>query len=1170
MLPTDYKSTQLQGITDLTVLCPIKPGFIEAAFDTETQVERLRRVLSTLNGIRIFSREDSPMPSPFADPVGRFQSIHFFRFAVVDPAPAEALTGGHQLLLNVTFDGGWEPYMRLIWKPLGTLLDLIFCHNASYPQAWRCSFDEYIRWVRANEVRGRFFYADSGASVADAAYLKQLEAQQRRLGGTPAADAAATGLALPPPGGTAGATPDSVRSALRLLKTVHGLGRLFPPGPAGVGSGDGGILLRFARELLADLRRWVSEGEFDPGGRFGTLRMEPQISWLMQRPETRAAKTEWLDFKPARVQAGIGRAFPRPADRPVHGALVLLRVVDVPQALAWLANAPVSTEAGGGASDPLMTLALTYPGLVALGLPPSQRARLPREFIDGMEARAGILGDLRGNHPQAWVRPPRNWINGQQDVPVGPPVALSSVHLLVQLRTPQQPGEQGEAQLVLPRLQLTIKALEANTGLAVMAVQAAHSMPPVNGEPQPRNKFGFVDGVSQPVIGSGPIPASRWSDEVRRGELFLGYGNDRGDGPDVGQTPAPDALLDDGSFLVVRKLRLYPERLDKIVGAGQQSDLPADTLRAKLMGRYPNGDALIASASKGGNDFDYRQDAAGSVCPFAAHARRCNPRERRADGQFAPRLMRRGLSYGHAVQEGDEVGLLFMAYNASIAEQFEVVQRWIAGGNSSGVSAGQDDPLMGVPEAGVARVFRFEHGGTVRRLELGAEPLVSLQWGLYAFVPSLAALAALPRLCVPDPVQPAQRLPLPQSKDGWKAVLEDAGSRPAAWAQVRQCPVARPSGVQATPYGLLVGSQAAVLEVLQEPGYRFSTSGYDRRMSGTIGLGYLGQDDVGPNAGHELASVERVNVAIEGFPQGQAFDDTRSVIHALLPRLMRGQRQAQVDLEDLANRLLAGLCSRWFGAPELPETAASLVKFGPRSDDPRAAALCPGHLLAMSRYVFAPDPSKTVADTAAPQGASFNAAILRLLRQGQLQVAPLTKRILDAHGPAPVQEQADLLAGIMLGFPATVLGNLLTLLKFNAETRELWDWQARLYKELAMPWASAQVIALLHDPLLAAMRRSTVPFMTWRTAAKAGELGGVPFEAGAKVVVGFGSALADGGDPMLMFGGSRDKQSPLKTLHACPGYKLSVGVLLGFFTELLASGELLPTPDPRIVTITLP
>ena len=37
--------------------------------------------------------------------------------------------------------------------------------------------------------------------------------------------------------------------------------------------------------------------------------------------------------------------------------------------------------------------------------------------------------------------------------------------------------------------------------------------------------------------------------------------------------------------------------------------------------------------------------------------------------------------------------MMFLAYNASIAEQFETVQRWMTGGNSTGGFSGSADPL---------------------------------------------------------------------------------------------------------------------------------------------------------------------------------------------------------------------------------------------------------------------------------------------------------------------------------------------------------------------------------------------------------------------------------------------------------------------------------------------
>jgi len=53
----------------------------------------------------------------------------------------------------------------------------------------------------------------------------------------------------------------------------------------------------------------------------------------------------------------------------------------------------------------LCTVAITCPGLQALGVHEDHLDALPAEFRQGMEARAGLLGDLRSNHPQQWNRP---------------------------------------------------------------------------------------------------------------------------------------------------------------------------------------------------------------------------------------------------------------------------------------------------------------------------------------------------------------------------------------------------------------------------------------------------------------------------------------------------------------------------------------------------------------------------------------------------------------------------------------------------------------------------------------------------------------------------------------------------------------------------------------------
>src|SRR3954468_6324771 len=54
-------------------------------------------------------------------------------------------------------------------------------------------------------------------------------------------------------------------------------------------------------------------------------------------------------------------------------------------------------------SDRWVTLAFTWNGLRALGVPEESLATFPDEFREGMAARADILGDAGANHPDNWV-----------------------------------------------------------------------------------------------------------------------------------------------------------------------------------------------------------------------------------------------------------------------------------------------------------------------------------------------------------------------------------------------------------------------------------------------------------------------------------------------------------------------------------------------------------------------------------------------------------------------------------------------------------------------------------------------------------------------------------------------------------------------------------------------
>ncbi len=1161
-----YRSTQLQGVTDLTLLAPLKQRFIGGTFDSESHRTRLEKVLAVLNLVRQ-ARESEIQPSPFADSIGRFRAIHFFRFAVVPTVAEVALpptvSSRDQLLLNVTFDGGWEPYMRLIWGPLGTLLDLIFCHCEGYELACKSTFEEYMRWVRQHEVPAQFFYADSAATVADNHYLNALAQRQRAQGSSSDIERELAELAMPLTPEPPMATPHAVALAMRVLRSLHRMRPLFPGD--GVDS-QGAILLRFAQELLRDLRGWVREGLFDPGAEFADVRRngdQDAIKWLMQRLPLNEHDLQTPAFDAAEVQPGIATQHQVSGQPVTHGGLWLLRVADREAAIGWLEKFQFAPK-----SDVCRNLAITFTGLRALDVPEQRLALLPQEFQDGMEARAGVLGDARSNHPHHWDRPLT------QDRRT---VDLRAVHVLLQLRSVLADGEEDPADgSLLRRLQQQANALLDNSGLEVLHVEPMRSHnPTLPGDAQRRGHFGFVDGVSQPRVNGAASAAVNWSDQVAPGELFLGYPVAADLQPSHGAVARPpaaadDLLLNNASFLVVRKLQQHGDRLEAVLNAAadqapsDQATRLKDEIKARMMGRRQDGQPLVPGMGSGGaNDFSYRHDAAGLQCPHASHVRRANPREAQR-GMPLPRIVRRGMSYGPSNPPGQpddhkDRGLVFMCYASRIAEQFEVIQRWLAGGNSSGVSSEQSDPFLGVPVPGRSRVFACEVDGRLVRVDLGDQALVTLKWGLYALAPAPAALAQWSRIIKAPPAQAAaHEQAQPADELLWPLLLDDVKTREPAWKRVLED---HRGLCDARPYAVLVADPALVKEVLADKGVLFSVSEYGQRMRDSIGEGYLGQDEQG--RANRAKFAEAVNQAIEDFSpanEQRALAEAQAVATAVLGGLRQRAKRSypdqdpSIDLLELGGGVLGRLCQAWFG---LPDKAATYMALGRGSEDPNEMPQCPGHFLRISRFVFsASQPSDMVSELGRAQGQRVRLAVEQWLQADNAERGALAKAILDV---VDKEHQPTTLAGIILGFPPTTMGNLIGVLRRWIASGQLWELQRQWLHLEDGParWA------WLREEVLRAMTQDSVPYALPRTVARDHEWHGLALKEGERVIIALGAvaeAASDGADRMLMFGGARDAKGTYA--HACPGYELALQVMQGVVAALFEFGSLRPSPVP--------
>jgi Dyp-type peroxidase family len=430
-----------------------------------------------------------------------------------------------------------------------------------------------------------------------------------------------------------------------------------------------------------------------------------------------------------------------------HAAYLLGRIEDARKARALLRRLAdegrIATDEDWGARPRPPTrvnLAFTRAALEQLGTDLRPFDRFP-DFCEGMYARARThLGDLGANDPQRWD-----------------PKLPDELHLLFVVYgcTPEMRNRAAED-----------LATELEAASLVVAHDQRADMLDGN-----REHFGFRDGFSQPALpgiaedrrsrrGEGVqrrrlrLAGEEWR-SVRLGEFVLGHEDEDGVVPG-GRHP----LLVNGTFMVWRKLEQDVDAFNAWVrehaGEGQYAE---EILRAKILGRWSNGDSLIrrpaGTASGDGtdspdprahdleiNDFSYVDDPAGVSCPLGAHVRRANPRDAlgfRTERTRRNRLIRRGMPY---VDPDGSRGLVFVCFNASIMRQFEQVQgNWLMGGDTFGLGDQRDFLTAGLDpgQASLRMTIQGDRAHPPSFVER-TTPFVTVRGGYYLFVPGLKAL----------------------------------------------------------------------------------------------------------------------------------------------------------------------------------------------------------------------------------------------------------------------------------------------------------------------------------------------------------------------------------------------------------------------------------------------
>jgi Dyp-type peroxidase family len=428
------------------------------------------------------------------------------------------------------------------------------------------------------------------------------------------------------------------------------------------------------------------------------------------------------------LQGGVVRGYAN-----VHWRIDLAKWANPQQCRTWLTDRLTSvTSAAHKPSGPTLNIAFTAPGLSLLGVQPETLRSVSPAFIDGMASRALALGDHGSSAPSQWTFARSDQV----------------VHAIV------------------IRSSGTIHDEHQFDGDGTLDPLAA-DWPSISGKRRrdAREPFGFRDGSSNPVTaGSGqPMRAGNgvateygWR-PLAAGEVVLGQHDETGA---LAGHPGSAHLEADGTYVVIRQLRQHVARFHEVTSQlAAATHRSVDEVQAMMVGRWPDANGTpfgveVPAGDPGFNDFRFNTP---NQMPATAHIHRANPR----DGiEFADRvvprhmMLRRGFPYGEA--GGNDEGLVFVAYCADLARQFEFVQgQWLEDGNRFGLGR-ERDPLTGNREApdssgpsgtpgtvphAQSTSIRFPQGAICAMHQ--AEPFVTTLGGLYGFVPSMSVLAQL-------------------------------------------------------------------------------------------------------------------------------------------------------------------------------------------------------------------------------------------------------------------------------------------------------------------------------------------------------------------------------------------------------------------------------------------
>lgn len=435
-----------------------------------------------------------------------------------------------------------------------------------------------------------------------------------------------------------------------------------------------------------------------------------------------------------------------------------------------------------------LNIAFTHAGLVKLGAHGADT--FPEEFRLGMAGRKNEIGDTGCSDPSLWQPP----FNKPADVHIilllasdlSADLETLGTHLLATLPAGlsligDQTGEDLHGKLK-GHEQFGFKDGISQPGIKGFT-------PSVNFNPSSETGHQGVPG--QDLLWPGEFVLGYPTQQPSRPRSTFD-----GPNPDPGadSCSGPDWTRN-GSYLVFRKLSQNVSGFRaSVLSAATSFGVPAEVAGAKIVGRYASGCPLQLTKDEtphngfpAGFDpntgdpslthpqlldanhithFEYGDDLAGQYVPRSGHIRKAYPRDEQfltPDGAAIDphsklhesdtqthRLLRRGIPFGKPFinpdtleapvsDDGEDRGLLFLAYQHSIADQFEFIQKqWVNDKNFPEKDDGTD-PVMAQAVTGTMRCPIHHHPPTTTTLS----HFVITEGGEYFFQPSISALHLL-------------------------------------------------------------------------------------------------------------------------------------------------------------------------------------------------------------------------------------------------------------------------------------------------------------------------------------------------------------------------------------------------------------------------------------------